>query len=95
MLKLLIAAAALAFAPAAAQAEQGGANANPNARVCRALQVVGSRLGARRVCKTQAEWDEEDRMMRGLVRDSQNRHLTSTVDEVTGRPNGSGIGGPR
>jgi hypothetical protein len=93
MLKFLIAAAALAVAPAAAQAEQGGAN--PNARVCRAQPQAGSRLGARRICRSKAEWDEQDREARGLVRDHQNRLVNPTIDGVRGQANGSGPGGPR
>ncbi|HEV7661732.1 MAG TPA: hypothetical protein VGO55_17970 [Allosphingosinicella sp.] len=93
MLKLLIAAAALAFAPAAAQAEQGGAN--PNARVCRAQPLAGSRLGARRICRSKAEWDEQDRLARGLVRDTQNRLVSPTRDGLLTQPNGFGPGGPR
>jgi hypothetical protein len=94
MLKFLIAAAALAFAPAAAQAERGGTNAN--AQVCRAQQSVGSRLGARRICRSQAEWDEQDRLMRATIRDSQNRHVAPTVDLRPGGQNGGLVpGGPR
>jgi hypothetical protein len=93
MLKIMIAAAALAVAPAAAQAEQGGANAN--ARVCRAQPVAGSRLGTRRICRSKAEWDEQDREARTLVRDHQNRLVNPTRDGLLTQPNGSGPGGPR
>jgi hypothetical protein len=93
MLKFLIAAAALAVAPAAAQAEPGGAD--PSARVCRSQPLAGSRLGARRVCQSRAEWAEQDRAARGLVRDTQNRLVNPTRDGMLSQPNGSGPGGPR
>lgn len=35
-----------------------GRAANPNDRVCRAITATGSRLGARRECRTRAEWAE-------------------------------------
>jgi hypothetical protein len=47
------AAPAAAVAPAAAPAE------DPNKMVCRSLEApTGSRLGTRRECKTQKEWDD-------------------------------------
>ena len=27
-------------------------------KICRVQETTGSRLGAKRICKTQAEWDE-------------------------------------
>ncbi|HEV2044400.1 MAG TPA: hypothetical protein VGR05_06945 [Sphingomicrobium sp.] len=31
--------------------------ADPNKRVCKTIKETGSRLGGKRECKTQAEWD--------------------------------------
>lgn len=60
-----LAAASLAAsltAPSTAQknaqspASQQGTIANPNEVICEKQKVLGSRLAARRVCKTRAEW---------------------------------------
>lgn len=69
MLKFVHAAAAVAFVagasgaalaqqaqpqvPAAAPAAQAGKS---NEVICRTEEVTGSRLGAKRVCRTRAEW---------------------------------------
>lgn len=36
-----------------------GRSFNPNDRVCRSIVATGSRLGARRVCRTRAEWEAQ------------------------------------
>lgn len=41
-------------APAASQ--QQASSQNPNEMICRKQEVTGSRLGAKKVCKTRAEW---------------------------------------
>jgi invasion protein IalB len=57
-------------APAAAQAAPASPNAqnakprDPNEVVCEKQEVVGSRLGYTRVCKTRAEWAEQRRQDR-------------------------------
>ena len=52
-------ASAVAQAPAAAPA-QATANAKPadnaNEMVCQKQEVIGTRLGTKKVCKTRAEW---------------------------------------
>ena len=102
MRKSIFVAAIVAFAPVAAQAGQvtppdGLQRVEPTGseRICRSQGVVGSRLGARRVCRTQAEWNEQDRMARTMVRDNQNRHMSPTVDWQAGKPNGSAPFDPR
>ena len=40
-------------APAAEQRQSGP---NPNEVVCQKQEVIGTRLGTKRVCKTRAEW---------------------------------------
>lgn len=54
-----IAAAALLLAAGQAPAAPATkpATADPDKKVCRTLKETGSRLGGKRECKTQAEWD--------------------------------------
>ena len=67
MLKLICAVSAIALTAgvaAAAQAQtnppaagqQQAAGTNPNEIICQKLEVTGSRLAAKKVCKTRAEW---------------------------------------
>ncbi|CAM3207919.1 MULTISPECIES: hypothetical protein [Sphingomonas] len=44
-------------------------------KICRVQETTGSRLGAKRICKTQAEWDE-------IAANARN-----DVDSATGRLN--------
>ena len=67
MKKLAIASVLLASAVAAwsqtpvtqpaPQTQQVGLNNDPNETICVREQEIGSRLRARRVCRTRAEWD--------------------------------------
>lgn len=52
----LIAAPAIAQAPAASPAEATAKKDDPNEKVCVKEEITGSRLGAKRVCMTRAEW---------------------------------------
>ena len=53
----LIAAPAIAQAPAAAPAQtQTTAKNDPNEKICVKEESTGSRLGAKRICMTRAEW---------------------------------------
>ena len=68
MLKLICAVSTVGLvvglsAPAAAQtqttapaSERQSAGRNPNEVICQRQEVIGSRLGTRKVCKTRAEW---------------------------------------
>jgi hypothetical protein len=64
-LKLLLLTALLGTAavPASAQVasiasdRQAKAKADPNKRICERIEETGTRLGARRVCMTAAEWE--------------------------------------
>jgi len=59
----LAAQTAASVTPAAAPAQR-----NPDARVCRqAGAPTGSRMGSRRICKTQSEWDLMERERRELM----------------------------
>jgi len=44
---------------------------DPNAIVCEKVEVVGSRLGTKRVCKTRAEWAEMRRLDRHEIDKAQ------------------------
>ncbi|WP_294235912.1 hypothetical protein [uncultured Sphingomonas sp.] len=46
-------------------------------KICRAQETTGSRLAAKRVCKTQAEWDEIAANARNTVEDSATRMNTN------------------
>jgi hypothetical protein len=51
-------------------------------RVCRVIRQVGSRLGSRRVCGTQAEWDDADSTARRTMAEGQQRMLSPTYDDL-------------
>lgn len=62
--------AAAAEAAERTQEEKGG----PNAYVCKKFPPpVGSRLGKRQICKTQAEWDQLEKDMHDGVRKMQRK----------------------
>lgn len=94
MRSLMLLTMVAAAAPVAAQTPAVSADASAR-MICRSIQHVGSRLGARRSCKTQAEWDALEAATRNGVRDAQQRQVSPTVDWVPGRQNGLGQGGPR
>ena len=49
----------------------GRKKGDPNEVVCEKQEVLGSRLAAKRVCKTRSEWAEQRRIDRALVDRSQ------------------------
>lgn len=66
--------AAAAEAAERTQAEKGG----PNAYVCKKFPPpVGSRLGKRQICKTQAEWDSLEKDMHDGIRKMQRKPCDS------------------
>jgi hypothetical protein len=74
MLKILpIALAAIVSAPVAAQTAPTKATQASNEKndleriVCERQEQIGSRLGARKVCKTVREWQEQRRIQRSEV----------------------------
>ena len=89
MKKVIIAAAAVALwapgahagsqeAPAEANAEAEG-HTSANTVVCRRVAApTGSRIGARRICKTQSEWDAISAAARNEVEDAQLRSKPHT-----------------
>ena len=65
-------AASLVAAPAqAGQAPATATDRAPAAKICEKITVTGSRLGARRICATQAEWDERRRSDREEIEKAQ------------------------
>jgi hypothetical protein len=76
---LLTGALFAAQAPATASAAPAAASTD-NRRVCRVISQVGSRLGSRRVCGTQAEWDDVDSEARRTMAEGRQRMLAPTVD---------------
>lgn len=66
--------AAAAEAAKKSQEEKGG----PNAYVCKKMPPpVGTRLRARQVCKTQAEWDMMEKDMQDGLRKMQRKPYTA------------------
>lgn len=57
------------------EASAENAEHNPAAEIiCRRQPApTGSRIGSRRICKTQAEWDAINRDTRSVVEEAQNR----------------------
>lgn len=68
MLKLITLAAVLAFGagtavaqtpPSATAAPSAKAEEDPDKKICERVEEIGTRLGAKRVCKTKSEWAAE------------------------------------
>lgn len=57
-------------APAAAD----GQSLDPNRKICERIEVTGSRVKARKVCKTAAEWEELRRDSREELERAQQKH---------------------
>ena len=70
-------AALVVAAPGLAQGTSGNSNTqplmkgDPNKVVCKKEETIGSRLGARRVCLTIAQWNEKAREHREFTEDVQ------------------------
>ena len=79
MKKLLFCAALVISGAASAQSparnsSPGGAGArgtDPNETICRNIGEIGSRLNRTRVCKTRAQWEEERRLQRQSIDQTQ------------------------
>jgi hypothetical protein len=74
---LLLSAAAQAAEPASENAAAG----DPDQRVCRMINEIGSRLSSHRVCKTRAEWAEQGRQTREGINRAQTRQFNLRIDE--------------
>jgi len=59
-------------APALAQNNtRQGTNRDPNEVVCQKSEVIGSRLGSKKICRTRAEWAEQRRLERMEIERAQ------------------------
>jgi len=86
---LVIAATALAVTvPASAQTATAGQPAeaqkakDPNRIICEREDEIGTRLGARKICRTAAEWDAMRKANRDQLEDWQRQNTS------TGKPAG-------
>jgi hypothetical protein len=68
---LVTGAAALAQEPAPPASKRAGPNNDPNQMVCVNQSEIGSRLRARRVCRTRAEWAAHQRDTRDQIDKAQ------------------------
>ncbi|WP_152569438.1 MULTISPECIES: hypothetical protein [Sphingomonas] len=74
MLLLLAAATLFGADPAATPAATPApapARAAPPKKICRTYEVTGSRMGKDRICKTEAEWQDEDLVRSHEVEEAQ------------------------
>ena len=73
---LMAVAGTLAVLSTPASAERKKPNSDPNRIICEKQEVLGSRLQAKRVCKTAAEWETQRQIDRQQIDKSQNmRHV--------------------
>jgi hypothetical protein len=70
-----------ATAQAAEPAADNAAAGDPDQRVCRVVNEIGSRLATHRVCKTRAEWAEQGRQTREGINRAQTRQFNLRIDE--------------
>ena len=63
--------AGLALLPTAAIAGEKKAEKDPNRMICEKQEIVGSRLGTKRVCMTASEWEAKRRDERQMIDRSQ------------------------
>jgi len=69
---LLLSGAASAQSGSPASSPNGaGARGDPNQMICRSVREIGSMLSRSRVCKTRAQWEEDRRLMRQNIDQSQ------------------------
>jgi hypothetical protein len=86
---LLTGALLAAQAPSVEPAPPAAASTDER-RICRTIRQVGSRLGSRRICGTQAEWDNADSEARRTMAEGQQRMLSPTYDDLQRNANGIG-----
>ena len=58
-------------APVLSQETPKPKKGDPNEIVCEKIEVIGTRLGAKRVCATRAEWAEKRKLDREAVDNAQ------------------------
>ena len=62
---------------------QGGAQRDPNEKVCQVITPVGSRLSTKKVCATRAEWAEKKRQDREATERAQTQ--VCVINPLTGK----------
>ncbi len=72
--------AALVVEPISAQ---GGAQRDPNEKVCQVITPVGSRLSTKKICATRAEWAEQKRLDREATEKAQTQ--VCVTNPMTGK----------
>lgn len=88
LFSLATAALICAPGPALSETSASGKKGDPNEVVCEKIEVIGSRVAAKRVCATRAEWVEKrkaDREVLDQVQRSANGPC-NTVNTHTGAP---------
>lgn len=75
---LLLVAASCLIASVAAAEEKKAENKDPNRIICEKQEVLGSRLGTKRVCMTAAEWETKRREERQMIDRSQTQRHQPT-----------------
>lgn len=75
-------------AVAAAADKRAPTRGDPNEKICEKVEMIGTRLGSKRVCATRAEWAERRRMEKEVVDDAQRRvnGPCSSVNSHSGAP---------
>lgn len=71
MLRIVAFTVAVAAVSAMAQATPPAKPLDPNRRICEVEEATGTRLGARKVCLTAAQWEERRREHRETVERAQ------------------------
>jgi len=75
----LLLVAAIGLVPAVAAAEEKKADdKDPNRIICEKQEILGSRLGSKRVCMTAAEWAVKRREDRQMIDKSQTQRHQPT-----------------
>lgn len=74
---LLVASVGLMTSVAAAE-EKKAESKDPNRIICEKQEILGSRLGSKRVCMTAAEWETKRREERQMIDRSQTQRHQPT-----------------
>ncbi|RST29903.1 hypothetical protein HMF7854_02990 [Sphingomonas ginkgonis] len=85
LVQLVTALAVAAAVPSGAQtvdAPKPKPQRDPNRMICERIEELGSRLAARKVCMTAAQWAEQRRQDRDVVDRLQQSHCSGTGGEV-------------
>jgi hypothetical protein len=80
--------AAMATPAVGQSTPQTHAPRDPNEKVCETVQEIGTRLGAKKICATRAEWAEKRKQDRETVDQAQRSASVgcSTINTHSGTP---------